>query len=86
MAREVLKFFEGHCVVNDKTESFSVTYVERPDGSYERRDLRDCHFKGLFNPRGCAGCALVREVKQVVGVDAIDSSNAMEEFQLEVPR
>jgi hypothetical protein len=57
MAKEVLKFFEGWCPVNSKTESFSVTYVERDDGCYERRDLRDCHFKGLFNPRGCVNCA-----------------------------
>ena len=27
MAREVLKLFEGHCVVNDCPKSFSVTYV-----------------------------------------------------------
>jgi hypothetical protein len=86
MAKEVLKFFEGYCVVNKKPESFSVTYVERPDGNYERRDLRDCHFKGLFNPRGCVDCDLIREVKQVVSPDEIDLSSAMEEFQLEVPR
>jgi hypothetical protein len=86
VAKEVLKFFEGHCVVNDKPESFSVTYVERTDGLYERRDLRDCHFKGLFNPRGCVDCDLIREVKQVVTPDEIDLSSAMEEYQLEVPR
>ncbi|MDR1088497.1 MAG: hypothetical protein LBL23_04425 [Coriobacteriales bacterium] len=83
MAKEVLKFFEGHCPVNDKPESFSVTYVERGDGSFERRDLRDCRFKGLFNPRGCVECELIREVRQVVKADEIDLSSAVEEFVME---
>ncbi len=86
MAREVLRFFEGYCLVNDKQESFSVTYVERDDGRFERRDLRDCRFKGLFNPRGCVDCDLIREVRQVLAADEIDLSEAVEEFQLEVPR
>jgi len=86
MAKEVLKFFEGHCVVNDKPESFSVTYVERGDGLFERRDLRDCRFRGLFNPRGCVDCQLIREVKQVVPASEIDLSSAVEEFELDVRR
>jgi hypothetical protein len=86
MAKEVLKFFEGYCAVNSKQESFSVTYVERDDGSYERRDLRDCHFKGLFNPRGCVDCDLLKQVKQIVSAGQIDLSGAVEEFQLEVPK
>jgi hypothetical protein len=86
MAKEVLKFFEGYCIVNSKPESFSVTYVERDDGMYERRDLRDCHFKGLFNPRGCVNCELIKEVKQVVTPEEIDLSSAVDEFQLEVPK
>jgi len=83
MAKEVLKFFAGHCVVNDKPESFSVTYVEREDGNFERRDLRDCRFKGLFNPRGCVDCDLIKEVKQVVGPEEIDLSSVVEEFVME---
>jgi len=79
-----LKFFEGHCPVNDRPEAFSVTYVERPDGLFERRDLRDCRFRGLFNPRGCADCQLIREVKQVVPPSEIDLSSAMEEFELRI--
>ncbi|GHT78236.1 hypothetical protein FACS1894104_1150 [Actinomycetota bacterium] len=84
MANEVLKFFEGWCPVNNKAESFSVTYVERDDGLYERRDLRDCHFKGLFNPRGCVDCDLIKEVKQLISAKDIDLSSIVEEFQLEV--
>jgi hypothetical protein len=86
VAKEVLKFFAGWCVVNDKPESFSVTYVERDDGLYERRDLRDCRFKGLFNPRGCVDCDLIKQVKQTVSPDEIDLSSAVEEYQLEVPK
>jgi hypothetical protein len=86
MAKEVLMFFEGHCIVNDKPESFSVTYVEREDGLYERRDLRDCQFRGLFNPRGCVNCDLIKEVKQVVLPEEINPDDVVEEFQLEVPR
>ena len=33
---------------------------------YERRDLRDCDFKGLFNPSGCVNCDLIKKVKQVI--------------------
>ena len=86
MAREVLKFFEGYCIVNDKQESFSVTYFEREDGRFERRDLRDCRFKGLFNPRGCVDCDLIREAKKIVDPEEINLTDAIEEFQLEVPR
>ena len=85
MAKEVLKFFDGYCLVNDKQESFSVTYVECDNGDYRRRDLRDCSFRGLFNPRGCVACELIKEVKQTVCADEIDLSNAVEEFHLEVP-
>ncbi|MDR1358161.1 MAG: hypothetical protein LBJ48_02230 [Coriobacteriales bacterium] len=83
MAKEVLKFFKGHCIINDKPESFSVTYVEREDGRFERRDLRDCRFKGLFNPRGCVDCALIKEVKPIVSADEIDLSSAVEEFVMQ---
>lgn len=83
MAKEVLKFFEGHCLVNSKTESFSVTYAEREDGSFERRDLRDCRFRGLFNPRGCVDCELIKEVKPVLGADEIDVASAVDEFVME---
>jgi hypothetical protein len=83
MNREVLKFFEGYCIVNNKPESFSVTYVERDDGSFERRDLRDCRIKGLFNPRGCVDCDLMKEVRQVISADEVDLSSAVDEFQME---
>lgn len=82
MAKEVLKFFEGHCIVNDKPESFSVTYVERENGLFERRDLRDCRYKGLFNPRGCVDCELITHVKPVIDPHEIDPSDVVEEFQM----
>ena len=84
MANEVLKLFSGYCAFNDKEESFSVTYVERPDGLYERRDLRDCRFRGLFNPRGCDKCDLLHKVKQVITEDEIDLSSVVKEFELKV--
>ena len=72
MAREVLKLFEGYCPVNDCPKHFSVTYVERDDGKFERRDDRDCDYKGLFNPSGCVNCDLVKSVKQVYEADEMD--------------
>ena len=84
MAKEVLKFFSGYCAVNNKDESFSITYVERPDGLYERRDQRDCRFRGLFNPRGCVDCDLLRGVKQIVAEDEIDLSSAVTDFELKI--
>lgn len=81
MAKEVLKLFEGHCVENDCPKSFSVTYVEREDGSYERRDLRDCDYKGLFNPCGCVNCDLLKEVKQVLTPEELNAE-PVEEYHL----
>lgn len=81
MAKEVLKNFEGHCSVNDCPKSFSVTYVEREDGMYERRDLRDCDYRGLFNPRGCVDCELLKEVKQVISADEV-GGEPVEEYHL----
>lgn len=81
MAKEVLKNFEGYCPVNDCPKTFSVTYVEREDGMYERRDLRDCDYRGLFNPRGCVNCDLLREVKQVITAEEV-GGKPVEEYHL----
>ena len=81
MAKEVLMSFEGYCPVNDCQESFSVTYVERADGMWERRDKRDCNYKGLFNPRGCVDCDLIKTVKQVVSTDEL-RGEPVEEYRL----
>ncbi len=81
MAKEVLMKFAGHCIVNDAPESFSVTYVEREDGMWERRDLRDCNYRGLFNPRGCVDCELLKSVKQVVTADELNG-DPVEEYHL----
>ena len=81
MAKEVLANFEGYCPVNDCPKSFSVTYVERGDGLWERRDKRDCDYKGLFNPRGCVDCDLIKTVQQVMSLDEIEGE-PVEEYRL----
>ena len=81
MAKEVLMKFQGYCPVNDCTESFSVTYVEREDGQWDRRDKRDCAYRGLFNPRGCVECDLLKTVKQVVTAEEVQGE-PVEEYKL----
>lgn len=81
---EVLKNFEGYCPVNKCPESFSVTYVEREDGLWERRDQRDCRFRGLFNPMGCrdkSKCELLSSVKDVVTFEEL-GGEPVEEYHL----
>ena len=81
MAKEMLMNFSGHCVVNDCPQSFSVTYVEREDGMWERRDPRDCNFRGLINPRGCKDCEILKQVKQVVTREELNGE-PVEEYHL----
>lgn len=81
MSREVLMNFEGYCPVNDCPKSFSVTYVECEDGMWERRDKRDCDYKGLFNPAGCSECDLVHSVKQRVTTDELNGE-PVEEYRM----
>lgn len=84
MAKEALKKFEGYCPVNDCPQSFSVTYVEREDGLWKRRDYRDCNFRGLFNPQGCkdkSKCALLSSVKDVITAEEL-GGEPVEEYHL----
>ena len=84
MAKEVLKNFEGWCPVNKVPMSFSVTYVEREDGMWERRDNRDCQFRGLFNPQGCkdkSKCELLSSVKNVYTREEL-GGEPVEEYHL----
>lgn len=81
---EALKNFSGYCPVNKCPESFSVTYVERDDGMWERRDKKDCRFRGLFNPMACrdkSKCELLSSVKDVITADELDGE-PVEEYHL----
>lgn len=84
MAREALKNFEGFCPVNKIPMSFSVTYVEQEDGSWVRRDYRDCQFRGLFNPQGCKdkkNCELLSSVQDTYPAEEFQN-NVVEEYKL----
>lgn len=84
MAKEALKNFEGWCSVNNAPMHFSVTYTEREDGSWERRDNRDCPYRGLFNPQGCkdkSKCELLTSVKSVITAKEL-GGKPVEEYHL----